>query len=187
VLPAWMFPGGGCRRRSSWAAPASPPAPGSATGAASSPSPPSSPPSSCAASQRKKSSKLPLASPPTDQPGGLGFYGRTRAQWKNYEPAPARSCAAPPQRAPASRVPSRTFLVGWAGPVRASCIPDGPLISLTRVSRPAKELLLLFDVLLKAHGPFIRAVATWAQNTIQRPDPAGGLRFGVTPRRPPLQ
>jgi hypothetical protein len=58
-------------------------------------------------------------------------------------------------------VPSRTFLVGWAGPVRASCIPDGPLISLTRISRPARELLL-FYVSLKAHGPFIRAVATWA-------------------------
>jgi hypothetical protein len=54
VLPAWMFPGGGCRRRSSWAAPASRPAPGSETGAASSPSPPSSRYPSCAVSQKEK-------------------------------------------------------------------------------------------------------------------------------------
>lgn len=74
-----------------------------------------------------------------------------------------------------------------AGLGRASCILDGPLISLTRVSGPAKDVLLLLDVSLKAHGPFRWAVATWAQNTIQRPDPAGGLRFGVTPRRPPLR
>jgi hypothetical protein len=46
--------------------------------------------------------------------------------------------------------------------------PGGPLSS---VLEPAKHELLLIDVSLKAHGPFI-----------QRPNPAGGLSLGVTPR-----
>jgi hypothetical protein len=42
-VPVWRSPEGGCRRASSWAAPASPPEPGSATGSDASPSPHSCP------------------------------------------------------------------------------------------------------------------------------------------------
>uniref|UniRef100_A0A804QHR6 Uncharacterized protein n=1 Tax=Zea mays TaxID=4577 RepID=A0A804QHR6_MAIZE len=52
---------------------------------------------------------------------------------------------------------------------------SGPLSS---VLEPAKHELLLIDVSLKAHGPFI-----------QRPNPAGGLSLGVgsDTAAPPLQ
>jgi hypothetical protein len=70
---------------------------------------------------KPKSSKLPHAPSPHHQPGPLRLGG-FRVLWQdagaveNYGIAPWRSCAAPPQRASASPVASRTFLAGRAWP-----------------------------------------------------------------------